>query len=180
MSKHQVVVAYDFSPHGDVALQRAIELAAHEPDNVLHFVTVIDTNQDYQTADSIQQDLLTRLRAIFDARQPPVEVDFFVHVRIGAPVAEVLSVAQDVGADLVICGSHGRGAVGRLLLGSVSQAILHGALCPVLIVRHKGYPYVALDKVTEVTPEGRHRARPHRYAYTSAQIQTRPSEWPIS
>jgi nucleotide-binding universal stress UspA family protein len=46
MSKHQVVVAYDFSKHADVALQRAVELAVRDPDNVLHFVTVLDASQD--------------------------------------------------------------------------------------------------------------------------------------
>jgi nucleotide-binding universal stress UspA family protein len=150
MSKTQVVVAYDFSKHADVALQHAVELACKDPSQVLHFVTVIDASQTYLTADSVQKDLLGRLRHLFEARRPGVEIDFFVHARIGAPVAEILALAEEVGADLIICGSHGRGAMGRLLLGSVSEAVLHGARCPVLIVRLKGYPYVALGKVIEV------------------------------
>lgn len=181
MPKNQVVVAYDFSTNADVALQRAIDLACREPENVLHFVTIIDSSQDYQTADRIQQDLLVRLKAIFEARQPGADVDFFVHVRIGTPVAEILGLAEDVGADLIMCGSHGRSAMGRLLLGSVSEGVLHGAKCPVLIVRQKGYPYVALEKVVEVTPQGGHRrAHPHRYSYSNSAIQTRPRDWPIS
>ena len=50
MSKTQVVVAYDFSKHADVALQRAIELACTDPNNVLHFVTVIDAGRSRRTA----------------------------------------------------------------------------------------------------------------------------------
>ena len=180
MSKTQVVVAYDFSKHADVALQRAIELACTDPNNVLHFVTVIDAGQDYQTADKVRDDLLGRLGLIFEARRPGVEIDFFVHTRIGAPVAEILGLAEEIGADLIICGSHGRGTFGRLLLGSVSTALLHEARCPVLMVRLKGYPYVALDKVVEVPPHGLRTALPHRYSYTSSMIQTRPREWPIS
>ena len=38
MSKHQVVVAYDFSSTADVALARAIDLAIRDPETVLHFV----------------------------------------------------------------------------------------------------------------------------------------------
>jgi hypothetical protein len=68
-------------------------------------------------------------------------------------VPGILELAEEVGADLITCGSHGRGAMGRLLIGSVSEAVLHGALCPVLIVRLKGYPYVAGDKVVAARPE---------------------------
>lgn len=180
MSKSQVVIAYDFSKHADVALQRAIDLACNDPKNVLHFVTVIDPAHDYQTADKVRDDLLRRLGLIFEARRPGVEIDFFVHTRIGAPVSEILGLAEDVGADLIICGSHGRGTFGRLLLGSVSTALLHEARCPVLMVRLKGYPYVALDKVVELPPHGLRNALPHRYSYTGSMIQTRPREWPIS
>lgn len=180
MNQTKVVVAYDFSKFADVALQRAVELACKDPSNVLHFITVIDSSQDYQTADSVQKDLLARLRLIFEARQPGVEIDFYVHARIGSPVPEILGLAEEIGADLIICGSHGRGAVGRLLLGSVSEAVLHGARCPVLIVRLKGYRYVPLDKVVEIPPHGVRRAPPHRYSYSGSEILTRPSEWPLS
>lgn len=175
MSKNQVVVAYDFSKHSDIALQRAIELACRDPENILHFIAVIDTSHDYRTADAVQQDLLARLRAMFEARRPGVEIELYVHARLGAPVKEILGLAEEIGADLIICGSHGRGAVGRLLIGSVSEAVLHGALCPVLIVRNKEYPYVALDRVVEVAPEGPRRPLPHRYSYTSSTVQLRPS-----
>jgi nucleotide-binding universal stress UspA family protein len=176
----KIIVAYDFSKHADVALQHAIDLACHDPEASLHFITVVGKQQDHLAADRIHDDLVARLNAILVLRKPPVPVDFFVHARIGEPVAEILELAQEIGADLIVCGSHGRGAVGRLLLGSVSSAVLHGARCPVVIVRRKEYEYVSLDKIVEVPPTGVRRAPPHRYSYTGSQILTRPSEWPIS
>jgi nucleotide-binding universal stress UspA family protein len=179
MTKNNIVVAYDFSKHADVALHRAIEIASREPDSVLHFITVIDSHETYLTADSVQKDLTARLASIFEARKPGVDLEFFVHARIGQPVREILDLAEEIGADLIVIGSHGRGAVGRLLLGSVSTAVLHGARCPVLVVRVKEYKYVALDKVVEVPPHSVRHAAPHRYSYSSSAVQLRPSEWPI-
>lgn len=56
------------------------------------------------------------------------------HIEVGPTKSKILSVAQDVKADLIICGSHGRHGL-SLLLGSTANAILHGAKCDVLTVR---------------------------------------------
>jgi universal stress protein A len=57
-----------------------------------------------------------------------------VHVEVGPTKTKILKIADDVGADLLICGSHGRHGL-SLLLGSTANAILHGAKCDVLTVR---------------------------------------------
>ena len=178
-SKTQVIVAYDFTKIADVALKRAVELACHDAGVVLHFLTVLDTNQTYQMADSIREDLVRMLRQIFRARQPDVDVDFCVHVRLGKPAGEILALAQEIGADQIILGCHERNAVGRILVGSVSTEVLHHARCPVTVARLKGYPFVALDKVIEVAHVAL-RPMPHRYSYTSSVAQVRPVDWPIS
>ena len=56
-------------------------------------------------------------------------------VEYGDPAAEIVRVAADEGYDVVVVGSHGSGFVKRVLLGSVSQHVLHHAPCPVLVVR---------------------------------------------
>ena len=43
-------------------------------------------------------------------------------------------VAEEVGADLIVVGTHGYGRVAGLLLGSVTQGLLHAGVCPVLAV----------------------------------------------
>ena len=55
-------------------------------------------------------------------------------IEVGPTKSKIHSVAQDIGADLIICGSHGRHGL-SLLLGSTANAILHGAKCDVLTVR---------------------------------------------
>ena len=53
----------------------------------------------------------------------------------GNPADEILRLADEMGADLIAMGSHGRTGVLRLLMGSVSRKVLDQARCPVLIVR---------------------------------------------
>jgi universal stress protein A len=55
-------------------------------------------------------------------------------IEVGPTKSKILKVAEDVHADLIICGSHGRHGL-SLLLGSTANAILHGAKCDVLTVR---------------------------------------------
>jgi nucleotide-binding universal stress UspA family protein len=55
----------------------------------------------------------------------------------GSPKHAILEKADELGADLIVVGSHGRGAVGRFLLGSVSQSIALHAKCSVEIARRK-------------------------------------------
>src|SRR5215475_3558352 len=53
----------------------------------------------------------------------------------GDPADEILRFADEIGADLIVMGSHGRTGVTRILMGSVSRKVLDQAKCPVLIVR---------------------------------------------
>jgi nucleotide-binding universal stress UspA family protein len=52
----------------------------------------------------------------------------------GPTVATLLSTAEKQGTDLIVIGSHGRGMVAELLLGSVSQGLIRAGRCPVTVV----------------------------------------------
>ena len=56
-------------------------------------------------------------------------------VPTGAPADEILAAAIGLDADVIVLGARGLGAMKRLLLGSVSEKVLRGARCPVLIVK---------------------------------------------
>lgn len=56
----------------------------------------------------------------------------------GDPSEEILGAAEQVDADLIVLGTHGRGPVGRFLLGSTAHSVLRRANCPVLTVGDSG------------------------------------------
>jgi len=58
-----------------------------------------------------------------------------VHLRVGKPDEEILALAEEIGADLIVIGSRGRGALIRALMESISDSVLRHAHCPVLVAR---------------------------------------------
>ena len=62
----------------------------------------------------------------------PAALEF---LEIGKPATKIVEAAKSWPADLIVIGSHGRGGVARLLLGSVAEAVVRQASCPVLVVR---------------------------------------------
>jgi nucleotide-binding universal stress UspA family protein len=71
----------------------------------------------------------------------------------GDAVTEILRVAQEVHADLIVLGTHGRTGLGRLLMGSVAEQVLRRAMCPVL---------TAKAPLPDATPSGGVRTEPAR------------------
>ena len=57
------------------------------------------------------------------------------HLTMAPPVDAILDLSEELGADLIVVGSRGHGPIGRLLLGSVSESVVHHATRPVLVLR---------------------------------------------
>ena len=77
-------------------------------------------------------------------------------LRQGDPAAEIVTVAEGSGCDLIVLGSHGRTGLRRALLGSVAEGVLRRAPCPVLTVR-----CAAVDEPRGSNlPRPAHEARP--------------------
>jgi nucleotide-binding universal stress UspA family protein len=62
-----------------------------------------------------------------------------------APAQAIAEYAKDCGIDLIVMGTHGRGAIGHLLMGSVAEKVVRIAPCPVLTVRHPEREFVLPD-----------------------------------
>jgi nucleotide-binding universal stress UspA family protein len=60
-----------------------------------------------------------------------------VHLGRGRADREIVHLAEEIGAGLIVMGSRGRGGVRRALMGSVSDSVVRHAHCPVLIMREE-------------------------------------------
>jgi nucleotide-binding universal stress UspA family protein len=59
-------------------------------------------------------------------------------LRVGEPAKEILAAAHEWKADLIVIGTHGYGHFEQFVLGSVANAVMRGARCPVMAVRPDG------------------------------------------
>ena len=76
----------------------------------------------------------TQIRSLFPNAAP----DLTTEVISGSPQRVLVEEAEKWGADLIVVGSHGYGFWSRLMLGSVSNSIVHNATCSVLVIKNKG------------------------------------------
>jgi nucleotide-binding universal stress UspA family protein len=136
----RVLLGTDLSRTSELATDRAFDLARRYGAELL-VVSVIDPGDLPQEAGRIgsrwdevrdrrhaaAQELVARGRAM------GLTVSFLVWT--GDPGESIVSAAEAESVDLVVVGTHGRGTIGRLLLGSVSDHVVRHAPCPVLVVR---------------------------------------------
>jgi nucleotide-binding universal stress UspA family protein len=66
-----------------------------------------------------------------------------VKTSVGSPHPEIVRYAGEQRIDLIVLGTHGRGPLGHMLLGSVAERVVRTAPCPVLTVRHPQREFVA-------------------------------------
>jgi nucleotide-binding universal stress UspA family protein len=135
----RVLLATDLSSVSEPATNRAIEMAAtHDADLIV--LSVVDPgrlrlpggrflrriDQERSRVESDAQRLVARARAV------GARATFLVWE--GDPAEAIIEASEAEGADLIVLGSHGRGVIGRLVLGSISARVADGARCRVLIV----------------------------------------------
>lgn len=136
----RVLLATDLSTASARATDEALELATRLGASLL-IVSVIDPGQlrlpsgpFSQRVDQVRAERETAAQKLVDrGRRLGMRVDFLIWE--GEPGESIVAAAEAEGADLIVVGSHGRGAVGRFLIGSVSDHVVRNAPCPVLVVR---------------------------------------------
>jgi nucleotide-binding universal stress UspA family protein len=136
-SKAPVVVGVDGSPSSENAVAIAFEQASFRGVDLLAVHAWSDTGvfefpgADWSTLQAAGEQTLSERLAGWQERYPDVLVRRVVVA--DKPAHQLLEQAGS--AQLLVVGSHGRGGIAGMLLGSVSTSVLHGARMPVIIVR---------------------------------------------
>lgn len=143
----KILVATDGSLSSAHAVQEAVNLAS-QTDSELHIVHVMPVSTLYSSADMVlaggvplydesrkkaNRILAEDVERAKEAGAPEAEV----HLLEGKPDAEVVALAEEIGAGLIVVGSRGFGALARALVGSTSTSIVRHAHCPVMVIRDR-------------------------------------------
>jgi nucleotide-binding universal stress UspA family protein len=136
----RILLATDLTGASEVATDWAFALAERNGADLL-VVSVIDPHELRQES----QRTGLRWDQVRDRRQAaaqelvvrgrPTGINVRILVWTGDPGESIVAAAEAEAADLIVVGTHGRGTIGRLLLGSVSEHVVRNAPCPVLVAR---------------------------------------------
>jgi nucleotide-binding universal stress UspA family protein len=148
----KILLATDGSEEATLAAQTAVDIA-DKTNSELHVVYVGVLVYGYPSSDpsypvpdyvympQIQENLEQQARKALDAEAERVKAAggrvVEAHLSMGSPDAEIVKLADDIGAGLIVMGSRGLGGIRRALIGSVSDSVVRHAHCPVLVVREE-------------------------------------------
>ena len=142
-----VLLATDGSKEAELATTTALDLAK-STSSELHIVLVEEPVYAYvdpsgypfftgaELEHKLEQQARMRLDAEVEKTRSAGGAVAEAHLRVGAAAAEIVDLAEEIGAGLIVMGSRGLGGIRRALTGSVSDSVVRHAHCPVLVVRH--------------------------------------------
>ncbi|MFW6018743.1 MAG: universal stress protein [Halapricum sp.] len=136
----RILLPTDGSEEMTPAVDHAVGLAEHH-DATLHALYVLDTaslnslpmETSWDTISSILEDEGATALDVVDDHAENVAVER--QIAEGSPSRRIVQYADDEDMDLIVMGTHGRGGIDRLLLGSVAERVVRTSPVPVLTVR---------------------------------------------
>jgi nucleotide-binding universal stress UspA family protein len=138
-----ILLATDGSKEAELALTTAVNLA-NSTNSELHVVTVALGYPAYGIHNpEILEQLRKQAETVLDEQARKIRkaggevAQEHLRVSVRYRAEQIVQVAEDVEADLIVMGSRGLGGVRRALIGSVSDSVIRHAHCPVLVVRPK-------------------------------------------
>jgi nucleotide-binding universal stress UspA family protein len=140
-SHKRVLVALDGSPAGETVMKFLMEIAGPLDMTVLLLHVLEPITPVAADGMVVVDDVEARKREAEDYLAPIAAmlrsqgVDAAWAIRHGRAADEILAAAEHDGADLIAMATHGRSGIGRLLFGSVAEAVLRRAPVPVFMIR---------------------------------------------
>ena len=156
----KILLATDGSTEAELAARTAVDLS-QKTDSELHVIHVLDDvkvalsmavlypeatdHEGVELPDPILEEELEERakqagRKVLDAEVQRVRSAGGTvarsHLKLGEVEREIVHLAEDLGAGLIVMGSRGRRGMRRALMGSVSDSVVRHAHCPVMVVRH--------------------------------------------
>jgi nucleotide-binding universal stress UspA family protein len=142
----KVLLATDDSGDSELAATTAVSLAKNT-DSEVHVVHVWRPVPSVHFDALIRQEMRREAQEILDEQVKKIEglggTVVEAHLREGGTSEEIVTLATEIGVGLVAVGSRGRGRIRRALMGSVSDAVVRHAHCPVMVVRWKPVAFPA-------------------------------------
>ena len=133
-----VIWATDGSAGADAGLQEVLQLARLTDARVVavHCDQRLQGRAAAYPVLADEEDIQLKLRRQVDElKADGLDIELVVRYSHKKPADVVASVAREIGADIIVCGTRGAGAASGALLGSFTLRLLHVAPCPVLAVR---------------------------------------------
>ncbi|HEX8736995.1 MAG TPA: universal stress protein [Pyrinomonadaceae bacterium] len=142
----RILISTDGSEFSRAAVEKSFEIIASPEKTAIKIVSVFEVIEpmDISISPEFSQELESSARkkaqeyaeqAAAQVRQRFPDIDLTTQVSLGAPDESLIKAAKEWSADLIVIGSHGRGFWGRMLLGSITDSLVHHAPCSVLVVR---------------------------------------------
>ena len=136
MKAKRILLPIDFSPSSDEAVEAASMLArGADGELLIVYVEELPIHEDtgylYRVPEANTAEVMARLKEVV-----PTEIVPFQYRILKGPVVEaILEVADAERIDVIVMGTHGRRGLTKLVMGSVAEAIVRRAKCPVLVVK---------------------------------------------
>jgi nucleotide-binding universal stress UspA family protein len=156
-----ILVATDFGEASDTALNYGRQLASRFGAR-LHLFHVVDNTFTWAGVDGLATDIAAlqaelegaareKLRLLL-SEQDRRDLSAIDRVAVaGNPAYEIVAYAKQWDIDLVVMGTHGRGTMAHMLMGSVAEKVVRLAPCPVLTVRTPEHEFVLPDALQAVS-----------------------------
>jgi len=145
----KIVVAIDGSPQSDKAAEEAVRLASVSGErfrSTVYAVFVLPPSQESMVIDYLPddagalkrpalQETKRRIFSVVEKAAGDAGIDLETLTLFGDPADEILRVAEEKSADVIVIGSTGKGRLRRALHGSTSAKVMHHSRCSVYVVR---------------------------------------------